>query len=84
MPFLLLFTASAEPLDGKTLFQKKMCFACHGKDGQGGAAGPSLKNLGKSKEELTEFLKKGSAKMRPFKGTDEEREAIANYILSLK
>lgn len=81
---LSAFAVSAQTLDGKALYQKKMCSACHGKEGQGGPAGPPVKNLGKSKEELSEFMKKGSAKMRPFKGTDEERAAIVDYILSLK
>ena len=81
---LWALSAPAQSLDGKTLFQKKMCLACHGKEGQGGGAGPPLKNLGKSKEEVIAFLKKGSPKMRPVKGTDEELSAIADYVMSLK
>ena len=74
----------AEPPSGRDLYQKKICFACHGKDGQGGGAGPSLKGLGKNKTEIIAFLKKGSAKMRPVKATDEELSALADYLLTLK
>ena len=81
---LWALSVPAQSLDGKTLYQKKMCFACHGQEGKGGPAGPLLKNLGKSKEELITFLKKGSPKMRPFKGSSEELNAIVDYIVSLK
>ncbi|MBI3541171.1 MAG: cytochrome c [Deltaproteobacteria bacterium] len=80
-------SAWADPPSGKDLYQKKMCFACHGKEGQGSVSGPVLKNASKqprNKDELVAFLKKGSVKMRPVNATDGELAALADYILTLK
>lgn len=76
--------ALADVKAGADLFGKKMCAACHGKDGGGGPAGPSLKGIKKNKAEIIAFLKAGSAKMKPVKATDAELGDLADHVLTLK
>jgi mono/diheme cytochrome c family protein len=38
----LLFSGAAWAEDGKVLFEQKVCYQCHGWQGQGGLAGPRL------------------------------------------
>lgn len=71
---------------GKELFQKKMCAACHGPGKKGGDLAATKMDKGS----LDKFLKDPKAVnpkvagMPAFKGTDAERAALVDYIMSLK
>lgn len=70
---------------GKPLYSSFGCAACHGPDGKG-AMGPSL--IGKSREEIVQFVRKPrSPVMPPFSPDrlpDEDLNAIIAFIGSLK
>ncbi len=87
-------------VDGKDLFQKSGCTACHQPDAK--TVGPALKDIAKAyagkKEDLVKFLKgEGKAIVDPAqfavmkpnleitkKMSDDQVAAIADYILSVK
>jgi len=77
---------------GKTLFQTKACFACHGMNLEGNALGPNLidnfSKHGCSAEEMTKVINKGVAgtamvafetQLKP-----EEVKQLVAFIISLK
>ncbi|MDF2947012.1 MAG: cytochrome [Bacillales bacterium] len=72
--------------DGYKLLVTYACTSCHGDKLNGGAAGPTLINLGLSSDEVTKIVKEGKGAMPPglFKGTDEELKTLSDYISSLK
>jgi cytochrome c551/c552 len=84
--------------DGKALFAEKKCDLCHTIESQGiqkksekmkGAelsdAGNRVSSADWLKKFLTqEELKEGEKHQRKWKGTDEELDTLANWILSLK
>lgn len=76
---------------GKALFEAKKCAMCHAIGGKGGKMGPDLSDVGgkQTQDWLAKFLKdpkgtKPGAKMPAVKGTDEELDAIAGYLATLK
>lgn len=83
---LLVGTAAmAAGEQGKDLYQKKMCAACHGAGKKGG----DLKDSKMDKATLTKFMKdpkavKPTAAMPAFKGTDAELAALVDYAISLR
>ena len=64
------------------------CQACHGANMEGGPAAPALWNEGTrmDKQQILDVINKGGATMPPgmFQGTDAEKEALAEYLASLK
>lgn len=81
---------------GETVYAEKKCAVCHAIKGKGGTAGPAargpeLSDVGAKRESqwLKTFMKDPrtvvpKAKMLPFKGNDEELEALVGYLGSLK
>src|SRR5512132_2591130 len=83
--------AAADPALGEKIYSAKRCGACHLIQGKGGKSGPPLSDIASKRDAqwLKAFLKDPKAinpesKMSPFKGTDEELEALVSYLLSLK
>lgn len=67
--------------DGKALFQKKMCAACHGKGKKGGDLAASKMD----KAAMVKFMKDPKSvnpktTMPAVKASDAEIEAIADYV----
>jgi mono/diheme cytochrome c family protein len=76
---------------GADVYLQKKCNVCHSINGKGGKAGPDLGAEGTKRDVpwLKAFLKDPKAsnpksKMMPFKGSDEELEALVAYLTSLK
>lgn len=72
--------------DGKSLYLQK-CQACHGKDGKLGVAGAKLLPDSKlNKLEIQSQIKNGKGLMPAFASqlSENEIEAIAEYVISLK
>lgn len=77
--------ALAQADQGKDLFQKKMCAACHGAGKKGG----DLKDSKMDKAAISKFMKdpkavKPTAAMPAFKGSDAELTALVDYVLTLR
>lgn len=77
--------AWAQADQGKDLYGKKMCTACHG----GGKKGPDLKGTKLDKAAIVKYMKdpkavNPKATMPPVKATDAEAGAIADYVKSMK
>lgn len=69
---------------GQAYFQANGCAGCHAIAGQGGSAAPDLSKAG-SKYDVAgvkDFLK--SKHPMPFQGSDDDLEAVAQYLASLK
>ncbi|MBL7128153.1 MAG: cytochrome c [Ignavibacteria bacterium] len=98
--FAISFNASAfdEP-DGKQIFEDEKCNLCHSVSTVGIEAktkkeafkGPDLVNLADSFEAdwIVKYLKKeadkdGKSHKKPFKGTDEELQALVDWLLEQK
>jgi mono/diheme cytochrome c family protein len=76
---------------GEKVYAEKRCGVCHMIKGKGGKVGGDLGGVGAKRDVswLKAFIKDPKAvnaksKMTPFKGTDDELEAVASYLLSLK
>jgi nitric oxide reductase subunit C len=76
---------------GKKIYNEMKCPMCHKIDGVGGKIGPDLSGVGSRKDAqwIKGFLKDPKSiipdtKQPPFKGTDEELEAVVTYLMSLK
>jgi mono/diheme cytochrome c family protein len=94
----LALAVECEAADGKTLFVEKKCNLCHSIDSQGIAKksarmkGAELSDAGNRLESvdwLKRFLvrevdKDGKNHQKKWSGTDEELEAIATWVMSLK
>lgn len=83
--------AGAEIEKGKKLYEEKRCRLCHVIAGKGDKHGPDLSNVGNRRDRawLMTFLKDPQktipgAKMLPVKGTEGERSALTDYLVSLK
>lgn len=63
---------------------KANCMQCHGDSLQGGV-GPSLIGIDHTKKEIKKIAQEGTGNMPPgvFKGTDEELEQLATFIISV-
>lgn len=61
------------------------CMSCHGDSLQGGATGPTLVGIDRSKEEIMKIAQEGTGQMPPgvFKGSDKELEQLADFIISV-
>lgn len=77
--------------EGKKIYSEMKCPMCHKLDGVGGKIGPELSGVGgrKDAEWIKGFLKDPKSvvpdtKQPPFKGTDEQLEALVTYLMSLK
>lgn len=74
-------------VDGKMLYTNQ-CVSCHGPKGDLGNSGS--KDLSKSKlseAAVMKIIKKGKGTMPPFEyllTTDKEREAVIEYVMSLR
>lgn len=78
-------------LRGQDVFHANKCIRCHSIEGTGGKFGPDLSHVGSHREMswLLTFLKDPRSlipqgKQPPFKGTDQEREALVAYLSSLR
>ena len=83
---------AATPEAGKRLYEAQGCSACHAIRGQGGAAGPDLSRVGRTRDAAwlarftrdPEAVKPGSP-MPPYKDLSEaELQAIAAYLAVLR
>lgn len=75
----------AQADQGKVLFQKKMCAACHGAGKKGGDLAASKMD----KATMVKFLKdpksvKANVGMPAARGTDAEITALIDYVMSLR
>ena len=73
-------------IDGKTVFEAN-CTTCHGEDGQLGLLGsPNLTTSSLDINSKVEIIRNGKGAMQPFGGvlTDEQIQAVATYVESLK
>lgn len=77
--------------NGQRIFSERKCAACHTLQGTGGKVGPDLSTVGATRDEawLKAFLSNPKSVypntiMPPFRGTDEERDALAAYLRSLR
>ena len=98
--FAILFNASAfDDPDGKEVFEDQKCNLCHDVSTVGIKAitkseklkGPDLVNLADSYEAdwIVKYVKKeadkeGKTHTKPFKGTDEELQALVDWLLEQK
>jgi mono/diheme cytochrome c family protein len=72
--------------DGKTIFETN-CISCHGADGQAGVAGAAnLSTSALDANSKVEIIRNGKGTMQAFGGalTEEEIQAVAAYIETLK
>ena len=76
---------------GKKVYKDKRCAICHVIKGKGGKLGGDLSRVGAKRKVqwLRSFMKNPKAimpkvKMMPFKGSDEELDALVAYMASLK
>lgn len=90
--FPMLVEADSTVLDqGEKVYADKKCSLCHEIGGKGGKFGGDLDHVGAKRDGpwLKRFMRdptvlKPDAKMKPFAGTDDELEALINYLVSLK
>jgi cytochrome c2 len=98
--FAISFNASAfDDPDGKQVFEDEKCNLCHSVSTAGIEAktkseklkGPDLVNLADSYEAkwIVKYVKKeadldGKTHKKPFKGTDEELQALVDWLLEQK
>jgi cytochrome c2 len=89
--FIPSVQAAADPALGEKIYSAKRCAACHAIQGKGGKLGPPLSSIASKRDAqwLKAFLKdpktiNPESKMSPFKGTEEELEALVTYLLTLK
>jgi len=68
---------------GGSIFQQK-CAICHSLGGEGGVVGPALDDIGAKHDAaaLEGILLKPAAGMPPFGGSDAERKATVDFLLS--
>lgn len=80
----MLAASTALAADGAALYKSKMCGACHGPGKKGG----DLKETKLDKAALVKYMKDPKAAnpkstMPVVKGSDEELNALADYVLEL-
>ena len=82
---------AAQIEEGKKVYGEMKCAMCHKVEGVGGKIGPELSGVGSRKEAkwMKGFLKDPKSvipdtKQPPFKGTDEQLDALVTYLMSLK
>jgi cytochrome c2 len=86
------FAQEADQIEaGKKVYSEMKCAMCHKIGGVGGKIGPELSGVGTRKDAqwIMGFLKDPKSvipgtKQPPFKGTDEQLEALVAYLISLK
>ncbi len=75
---------SEQAIKGEKLYQENNCTACHQFYGLGGYLGPDLTNVisakNKGAEYVKAFLNSGIKTMPKFNFTEEEKEAIAQFL----
>jgi len=76
--------SKSEEITGISVYNASECGACHIFKGEGSTMGPSLEDITEDydKEELKEFLKEPPEDMPSFEGTEEELEAVVEYLLT--
>jgi cytochrome c553 len=80
----------SDTIEGKQVFKKSQCQACHTHNGEGGTNGPDLSNVSEryDKEKIMNFISQppepANMVMPPFNGTDAELDALADYLLQNK
>jgi cytochrome c6 len=79
-------TPEKEEISGETVY-KQQCMLCHGSNGDLGVSGASPLSLSKlDLKKRIEVIKDGRGKMQAFTGflTEEEIQAVAEYLETLK
>lgn len=84
--------SSLDPIErGGELFRDKLCANCHKINGQGGEQGPDLSRVGGRlrSDYLSSWIRnprqfKPTTEMPAFEGTQDELDAIVEYLLSLE
>lgn len=78
---------SAKAIDGQKLYQENNCTACHQFYGLGGHLGPDLTNVisakNKGVEYVKAFLNSGVKTMPKFNFTEEEKDAITQFLIEV-
>ncbi len=71
--------------EGYKILEANSCLSCHGGELQGGAGSPALIDTGLTPDEVKDIAKNGKGAMPGglYKGTDEELDALAEYISTL-
>lgn len=71
--------------EGYKILEANSCLSCHGGELQGGAGSPALIDTGLTPDEVKDIAKNGKGSMPGglFKGTDEELDALAEFISTL-
>ena len=76
---------------GRALFKEKLCSTCHTINGQGGQTGPDLSTVARRirADYLPDWIRnpgsfKPTTEMPAFEGTDEQLEALVEYLLTLE
>jgi len=78
---------SAKAIKGQTLYQENNCTACHQFYGLGGYLGPDLTNIASNPNKgpayAKAFLNSGIKAMPKFNFTDEEQNAIVQFLIEV-
>lgn len=76
--------AATNVSSGEEIYKNK-CAGCHGED-LGGIAGPALTEIGSkySAADLADIIENGIGGMRPVNMSDEDREALSEWLASKK
>lgn len=78
---------SEQAIKGEQLYQENNCTACHQFYGLGGYLGPDLTNIISSKNKgpayVKAFLNSGVKSMPKFNFTEEEKDAIAQFLTEI-
>ena len=76
------FVIPAEAQEGKLVFQKYNCAACHQIYGLGGYMGPDLTNVisNRSREYAAAFIQTGTTRMPDFDLSDEELQQLLAFL----
>jgi mono/diheme cytochrome c family protein len=84
-------TDAAQIAQGEKVYAEKKCAMCHMIKGKGGKSGGDLTDVGAKRDRdwLKQFTKDPKsvmpkAKMPSFRGSEEELDAVAAYMASLK
>ena len=78
-------TEAAPAVDAQAIFAQQ-CSICHQLGGEGGSVGPALDDIGSKMDAaaIAELLKSPPKGMPPFAGSDEEIQALADFLASQK
>lgn len=76
---------AGNPDNGKKVFERMICSACHGHDGQGGSSGPRIGVRPPALPALIAYVRRPAGNMPPFSAkvvSDQELADIHAYLSS--